>query len=179
MFSIRIFDATGEIFSGAIFFQLFCNVIFFACSIYQMEIVMFYPNIFVNSGFTCENAGSNAYDCFSLQSIKAINVFLLFSFLCLIEGLLYTFILCYYATESTTSLSSIADIVYDSNWYMQPKTIQRMLITVMARAQRPEIYMGFKFVQCTSAAFMRVLKLNSFHSSQVFFSFHTNNFFRS
>lgn len=104
--------------------------------------------------------GSNTYDGFSLQSIKAINVFLLFSLMCLIEGLSYTFILCYYATESTTSLSTIADIVYDSNWYIQPKSVQRMLIIVMARAQKSEIYMGFKFVQCTSAAFMRVLKSN-------------------
>lgn len=87
--------------------------------------------------------------------------------------------MCYYATESTTSLSAIADIVYYSNWYMQPKSVQRMLIIVIARAQRPEIYMGFKFVQCTSASFMRVLKSNSVHSIEVFFSIHTNNIFRS
>lgn len=88
--------------------------------------------------------------------------------------------MCYYATESTTSLSTISDIIYDSNWYMQPKSVQQMLIIVIARAQRPEIYMGFKFVQCTSASFMRVLKSNLVHFIEFFlFSIHTNNIFRS
>lgn len=94
-----------------------------------------------------------------LQTIKDINLFFFFNVLCLIEGLSYTFILCYYATETTTSLSDIADTIYESVWFLQPITIQKTLILMMARSQRPVVYMGFKIIECTTASFMRVYLL--------------------
>lgn len=82
---------------------------------------------------------------------------ILFNVLCVMEGLSYTFILCFYANLSTHSLTDIARVVYDSNWYKQPPKMQKLLKLIIARAQKPNIFMGLKLVHCSLESFTKVI----------------------
>lgn len=72
------------------------------------------------------------------------------------EGLSYSFILCYFANNSTYSIGELANVVYESSWYNQPPKIQKLLVLIIARAQKPNIFMGFKMIYCSLEAFTRV-----------------------
>lgn len=39
-----VFELVADVYSGAIFFHLICNILFFAAAIYQTEMVFTYPN---------------------------------------------------------------------------------------------------------------------------------------
>lgn len=72
------------------------------------------------------------------------------------EGLSYTFILCYYANSSTNSMAKFSNVVYKSNWYCQKPRIQKLLKLMISRAQKPNIFMGLKIIDCSLESFTKV-----------------------
>lgn len=91
------------------------------------------------------------------QTIGKVGLELFFNVLCVMEGLSYTFILCYFANLSTYSMSELANVVYESNWYYQSARIQKLQKLMIARAQKPNVFMGFKIIYCSLEAFTRVI----------------------
>lgn len=141
-----------------IFFQLICNVIFFAAAIYQMEEVK--QKFSTNSKSGDVNRPFPVFYLFifyEIQSLKDIQaVLLFFSILCLVEGLTYTFFFCYFASQATSSCAAIGTTIYSSFWYTQPAPIQKKIVLMIARAQIPTMFMGFKMIRCTLESFMKV-----------------------
>lgn len=82
---------------------------------------------------------------------------LIFSCLCVVEGLAYTFIFCYFATVATTAMASISSTVQESNWYLQPLPIQKKYILIIARSQIPAVFTGLKMVRCSLESFTMVI----------------------
>ncbi|XP_055309426.1 odorant receptor 45b-like [Sitodiplosis mosellana] len=124
---LELFDIVADIYSAAIFFHLICNILFLAGAVYQTE-----------------------------MTIGKVGLDLLFNVLCVMEALSYTFILCYFANSSTYSMAEIGNVVYYSSWYNQPPKIQKLLLLIIARAQKPNIFMGLKIIYCHLESFAKV-----------------------
>lgn len=65
-------------------------------------------------------------------------------------------IICYFATYSTNRVSTINEAVYDLNWYDYPQDVRKYILLIMAQAQVPIFFSGFKMVHCTLEIFGKV-----------------------
>ncbi|XP_031627719.1 putative odorant receptor 92a [Contarinia nasturtii] len=124
---IEFFEILAKVYSAAIFFHLICNVLFFAGALYQTE-----------------------------QNLDNVGFDLIFNVLCVMEGLSYSFILCYFANLATYSMSEIANVVCNSNWYSQPPKIQKLLLLIISRGHKKNEFMGFKIIYCSLESFTKV-----------------------
>lgn len=135
--------------SGSIFSQLFCNVVFFAMAMYQMEMVR-------NSFFAIVRLLRFMFFFSFVQTLENIDIAFFYSVLCMFVGLAWTFLLCFFATSAAESLTSIGNIAFNSNWYRYPSRIQRHSVLLIARSQKPIYFSGFKMVRCTLESFAKV-----------------------
>lgn len=85
-----------------------------------------------------------------------IGITFLFDVLCVMEGLSYTFILCYFANTATNSMAEIANVIQMSDWYYQPVKNQKLLKLIIARAQIPKVFMGLGIIYCSLESFTKV-----------------------
>lgn len=73
----------------------------------------------------------------------------------------FPYILCYFATNITQDLLSIADVAYNNiSWYKLPPNLEKYILLIIQRAQEPVFITGFKLVYCTLYNFAMV-RLNS------------------
>lgn len=182
-----IFDVVADIYSAAIFFHLIFNILFFAGSIYQTEMVRKISNdlfvLFFSFNFYLILFKSPSITGWILteQTFGNVGLGFLFTVLCVMEGLSYTFILCYFANASTFSMAELANVVYESSWYYQPPKIQKLLVLIIARGQKPNIFMGFKMIYCSLESFTKVCDgfFVTFCSSEEDFKKNINEFYFS
>lgn len=153
---IVVYDTVAEVYSVAIFFHLISNVLFFAGAIYQTEMVFI-------ALFCCQILNTSFEFVVNLfifistfKTIDEIGLALFFNVMCIIEGLSYTFILCYFAEVSSSSMTEIANVVYHSNWYVQCPKMQRLLVLIVARAQKSNEFKGLGLIHCSLESFMKV-----------------------
>lgn len=53
-------------------------------------------------------------------------------------------------------MEQYGNAAYESNWYNQSPKNQKLLILLIARAQKPNIFMGYKMIYCSLEAFGKV-----------------------
>lgn len=82
--------------------------------------------------------------------------YIIFDFLCIIGGIIWPYLFCYFATRTTKRVLSIGDSVYDMNWYEFPVTLQKYITLIIARSQKEVHFTGFTMVRCTLAVFGQV-----------------------
>lgn len=75
---------------------------------------------------------------------------------CVTYGLLWSFLLCYFSTLTSQSISSFGDVVYSSNWHMLRSSDKKLLVLIIARSQKPILFTGLKLVPCTLNVFASV-----------------------
>lgn len=142
--------------SRTIFVVLLSNVLLFSGLMYCTEQVTF-KNQFIRLSKT------ECFDHFSQAVHNQGYTSCIFYLICLLCSLNWTFVLCYAATTATSALEDISKYVYSSKWYEYPPEMQKCLILLMARSQRPVYFTGMRMVRCTLDVFMRVkLTLYSF-----------------
>lgn len=76
-------------------------------------------------------------------------------------SLMWPFMVCYFATYVTDRISSIGQIVYNSNWEDLTPKMRTNLLLVIVRSQKPMYFTGFDLILCTLETFGTVrTKLN-------------------
>lgn len=69
----------------------------------------------------------------------------------------FPFLLCYFATNITQNLLSVADGAYNNiSWYRLPPNQAKYVMLIVGRAQVPAYIRGFKLVYCTLDSFANV-----------------------
>lgn len=68
-------------------------------------------------------------------------------------------IYCYYGNEVTYQGVQVAQAAYATPWYRLPPRLRRYVYVMMMRAQRPNVLMGLKMVNCSLASYTSVLNM--------------------
>ena len=70
--------------------------------------------------------------------------------------IVWLFIYCYYGQGVTSKFTQVADEAYESALYKYPRELQPYLILIIARAQEPFHFTGYKMVRCTLDTYKKV-----------------------
>lgn len=88
----------------------------------------------------------------------------------------FPFILCYFATNMTQNLLSIADVAQsDISWYQLPPSLRKYVLLIIQRAQEPVYITGLGLVHSTLYNFAMV-GANQYQVRIIFYLF--NHFYR-
>lgn len=63
---------------------------------------------------------------------------------------------CYYGNRSTNDYEHIAHSLFESNWNERPVELQKFFKMMIANAQRPMFYHGFRIVRLNLETYLKV-----------------------
>lgn len=66
------------------------------------------------------------------------------------------FLYCYYGHLATDNSSGIADVIFETNWYIHLLEMQKYLILMIQNAQRPFYYHGFGMARLSLGTYTQV-----------------------
>lgn len=66
------------------------------------------------------------------------------------------FLYCYYGNRSTNDYAQMAHSLYHSSWYKHSAAMQRFFKMMIANAQRPLFYHGFRMVELNLETYLKV-----------------------
>lgn len=72
---------------------------------------------------------------------------------CILCGLFWPAFISHYASHATDRISSIGDLVYNSNWIEYPPQLRKYAILIIARSQEPVYFWGLNLFRCTLHGF--------------------------
>lgn len=102
----------------------------------------------------------NFQNLYNLQSASNLSLYMagyiIFDFLCIIGGLTWPYLFCYFATRTTNRVLTIGNSVYDLDWYEYSADLQKYIILIIARSQKNVHFSGFSVVGCTLVVFGQV-----------------------
>lgn len=90
--------------------------------------------------------------------------------------LIWGFLFSYYADETTEKMASIGKIAFASNWYYCPTNVQKYMLFIIARSQKPAKFTGLRMLDCSLEVFKNVSTLNfeySVHYNIIDFSLYS------
>ncbi|XP_055305885.1 odorant receptor 22c-like [Sitodiplosis mosellana] len=126
----QIFKMVSNINSGTIFALLPVNAIFLGISMYSTE-----------------------------NSVADMSpAFMLYNVLCIVSSVMWPYFFAHFATKITERVSSIGDVVYDSNWYDYPIEFRRYIVLIIARSHQEVNFTGFNLISCTLAGFGKIVR---------------------
>ena len=64
---------------------------------------------------------------------------------------------CYWGNEVTVHADAVAQLAYESSWYLMPISIQKAMINVIQRSHRPVYITAGKFVPLSMETLMKVI----------------------
>lgn len=72
----------------------------------------------------------------------------------------YSFVMifwyCEYGERICSRFDEINDVIHQTDWYLLPVKMQKMIPTILIAAQRPVLLMGFGNVACTRENYKKV-----------------------
>uniref|UniRef100_A0A182JIL4 Uncharacterized protein n=1 Tax=Anopheles atroparvus TaxID=41427 RepID=A0A182JIL4_ANOAO len=71
-------------------------------------------------------------------------------------AILQLYLLCWYSQNITDEASQVADHIYNVPWYLSEPTLQKTILTLMVKAQKPSGVTASKFYMVTLQSFQRV-----------------------
>lgn len=96
------------------------------------------------------------YLFFLFQNLQNITYLFLQSILTTSAIVLITFIFCFFGNNVTIKFNETAVHAYNSSWYLCPIHLQRYIILMMQRSQRPLYLTGYKVTRCSLDSFTSV-----------------------
>lgn len=91
------------------------------------------------------------------KQTEDLNFEIVYNITCMFAGIMFAFLLCYFATHSSDNLTAIADFIhYNTDWYTYNNSIAKYSILIMARAQCIPYFIGIKLILCTLQNFTKV-----------------------
>lgn len=63
---------------------------------------------------------------------------------------------CFYGDRSFDAYAQIANYLFESNWNEQPVDLQKYFKMMIANAQRPVFYHGFRIVRLSLEVYLKV-----------------------
>lgn len=139
----RVFDDVAESNTGTLFFQLFGNVIYFACILFQLE----QDNYFIRFLFVFVT-------CF--QSIYDPDLRLFFDIFGCVISLSTSAVLCYSGSRGIQTLISCGEVAFNVGWYTYPVTMQKITKLLIQRSQQATRFTGYEILSCTVETFGKV-----------------------
>lgn len=95
--------------------------------------------------------------CYGFQSASDLSAtFILYDTLCISSSLMWPYFFCHVATVVTEQITSIGDIVYESNWFDYPAELRKYNIYIIIRSQKPIHFTGLKMIKCSKEIFGKV-----------------------
>lgn len=161
MFSI--FDMLIEINSGVIFWLLPLDGLFMAISMYNLEHVSF--PLFSNLSKT-KRENLLSFNSFWPRSQSALNIsdwaVVGYGVICIICASAWPFLYCYFATIASDRVLNVGKKTFDSNWYDFPQDLQKYIVLIISRSQKPIYFTGLGLVHCTLETLGKVSSTNHF-----------------
>lgn len=93
---------------------------------------------------------------FSFQHASNASYLLLQSIMTTTAIVLIIFIFCYYGNMVTWECNSIPISAYETLWYLYPIHLQKHIILILQRSQRPFYFTGFEMTTCSLQSFTNV-----------------------
>lgn len=90
------------------------------------------------------------------QHVQSLDYLLLQSIMTTLALILIIFIFCYYGNMVTWECHLVSISAYDTLWYLYPIQMQKHIILIMQRSQRPFLFTGFKITICSLQSFTNV-----------------------
>lgn len=69
------------------------------------------------------------------------------------------FAFCYLGAQLTAKAAEVNEAIYCSDWYSYTLTIQKFMVLIIRRSQKPFIMTGYSLVSCTLQSFNNVSQL--------------------
>lgn len=80
----------------------------------------------------------------------------------LISLLFWLYLFSYFGDEVTRRYAGIGDIIFQCDWFLFSREMQKMLPMILMIAKKPVYMRGFANIYCTREAFKQVLKFHHF-----------------
>lgn len=80
----------------------------------------------------------------------------------ILGAFIITLIYCEFAERVTAGFDEICDMICDLQWYLFPKEIQKMMLTIIVNSQEPVTMQGFANCSCSREQFKKVGFIKSF-----------------
>lgn len=74
----------------------------------------------------------------------------------------WPYLCCRYASFTVDRISSLGDVVYNSNWYEYPIELRKNFVLIISRSQTPIEFTGLGLIYCTLNSFGKVSFRNVF-----------------
>lgn len=144
----------ADIHSGVIFWLLPLDGLFMAISMYNLEHVSW-----TTFDLSSKERIIIAF-FYSIQHQSASNLadwgIVGYGIICIICASAWPFLFCYFATLASERILTVGQTTFNSNWYMFPPELQKYLILIIARSQKPVYFNGFGLVHCTLETLAKV-----------------------
>lgn len=148
-------------------------MIFSACSIFQLDLVRFlnennwFSFCWLNWKFSSHE---KVWFLWRFQELRHLDFNLCICLIGIGLGISNISLYCYLGKLATESYAKMADCVYDSNWYKMPLNLQKYLVLMIANAQAPLHYHGFKIAVLSLETLTKVgkiqIKIHEFDKNQ-------------
>lgn len=148
------FFVSSDAYSHFIVVQLIANVIYMACSIFELDLVGYFQ-MEINS-----NLSFLSFIYFHVQKIKDIDFDIFLLLIALSTGCLSLFLLCFFGKMTTESYANVAASLYDFDWYELPISLQMHWLFMIRNAQRTLHYQGFRVATLDLETFSKVRYLH-------------------
>lgn len=83
-------------------------------------------------------------------------VSLIFLILSNANSLFWPFLMCFFANRTTDEIANTGYTAFESDWYDYPVDVQKYLVLIIARSQKPAFFDGLYFIDCTLESFGNV-----------------------
>lgn len=151
----RFFEQASNTFGIFVLSKLIAFGLEAACSIFQLDMVSGAcnsvspsQNIIILAPITFVSFKFQQH-----QNARSENFIYLFV---LLFNLLSLFVYCYHGDKSSECLEEIADLFYGFEWYTQNIKVRKMVVMLIANAQRPRHFHGFGVILLTLDTFTNV-----------------------
>lgn len=149
-----LFKIFAKITSGPLFYQLLVYVVFLALNLLQFDRVTDCISLIAMAGTDF---------IYNFQTVSELNFSVILNLDALLNQIIFNYITCNYASNVTTKLSSVSDIISNSFWYLYPIDVQKLLPLAIHRSQLPFRLTGYGVITCSMATYLAVcISLKSF-----------------
>lgn len=72
-----------------------------------------------------------------------------YGIICIICASAWPFLFCYFATIATERIIAVGQTTFNLNWYDYPPELQKFIVLIVARSQKPAYFTGLGIVHCS------------------------------
>lgn len=144
------FLQSADIYSRFIVIQLFCNIIYMSCAVFELDLVKFMidsSNWYISSFKIKSN---------QFQKVQDIDFDIFLLLIVLSTSGLSLFLFSFFGKMATESYEKMAISLFESDWPKLPVHLQRFVLLMIQNAQIPLQYHGFHVISLNLETYSKV-----------------------